>query len=133
MRDHGEELGYPGGREILERALHGATTQVLRLAPDTGPTGRSLLERGADALCGFDLVPADAYVPSDMYVPADPRVPVDMCVPADPCGQPAAGDPEAVAAASRDGIPSDIAEAYIRAKTAVKAILAEHAATPLAD
>lgn len=100
MGDHGDEFGYPGEREILERALRTATTQVLRLAPEPGPAGRPLLERGADAVRGFDLLPA---------VP-----------------QPATGDPEIVAAASKDGIPPDIAEAYIRAKTEVKAILAEH-------
>jgi len=102
MRDHGEELGYPGEREIVEHALRTATTQVLRLAPDTGPAGRSLLERGADAVRGYHLLPA---------IPAAART---------------AGDPDVVAAASKDGIPSDIAEAYMRAKTEVKAILAEH-------
>lgn len=100
MRDHGDEFGYPGEREILERALRTATTQMLRLVPDQAPAGRTLLERGADAVRGFDLLPA---------VP-----------------EPAAGDPETVAAASKDGIPPDIAEAYMRAKTEVKAILAEH-------
>lgn len=104
MRHHGDELGYPGEREILERALRTATTQVLRLAPDTGAAGRSLLERGADAVRGFDLLPVSAT-----------------------------GAPEIVAAASRDGIPPDIAEAYMRAKTEVKAILAEHSKSPSAS
>lgn len=91
--------GFPGNREIVERALRESSVQVLHLARETGPRNRSLLERAADSLRGFERVPASP---------------------------PPALSPEAVATASKDGIPSDIAEAYLRAKTEVKAILAEH-------
>ncbi|MGH3758272.1 hypothetical protein [Actinophytocola sp.] len=99
-----EELGLPGNREVVECALHASTTQVLHLAPGTGSRHRTLAERGADAVRGFERVPA---------VSAGPIV-----VP----------DPPATVVAARDGIPADIAEAYLHAKTEVKAILAENLA-----
>ncbi|MPZ82124.1 MAG: hypothetical protein GEV28_17700 [Actinophytocola sp.] len=95
MRDD----GFPGNREIVERALRESTTQVLYLAAETGPRNRSLLERAAGSVRGFERVSE---------------------------APPGVRPPDAVVAASKDGIPSDIAEAYMRAKTEVKAILAEH-------
>jgi hypothetical protein len=60
MTQRDEELGLPGNREVLERALRESTTQVLHLAPETGPRNRTLAERGADLVRGFERVPADA-------------------------------------------------------------------------
>lgn len=93
-----DDDGLPGNREVLERELGRSATQVLHLAPATSQH-RSLVERGADAVRGFEVLPSDI-----------PPVPA----------------PSVVEAASRDGIPADIAEAYMRAKTEVKTILADH-------
>lgn len=102
MTQSDAEMGFPGNREMIERELRKATTQALYLAPDAEAAGhRSLLERGADAVRGMELMPAE-----ERFWTAAP-------------------DPAIVAAASKDGIPPDIAEAYIRAKTEVKAILAD--------
>ncbi len=106
-----EDLGFPGNREIIEAALLTSVTQVLYLSPESvstqpskQPFGRSLLERGSSAVRGMERIPADERFWS-------PEVAPELSV---------------LAAASRDGVPADIAEAYIRAKTEVKAILAEY-------
>jgi len=100
MGVHDEDLGFPGNRELVERQLAKATTQVMFLASD-GPAGaRTLAERGAEAVRGVELMPA-----AERFYTPEPT--------------------PAVSAASKDGIPSDIAEAYMRAKTEVKAILEE--------
>ncbi len=103
MTRHDEDLGFPGNREIVERQLAVATTQVLYLASDpTNRAGqRSLVERGAELVRGMEMVPAQ-----ERFWTAPP-------------------EPNAVAAARADGIPADIAEAYMLAKTEVKNILAE--------
>jgi hypothetical protein len=96
-----EDLGFPGNRELLERQLARATTQVLFLAQDA-PTGHhSLAERAAELVRGVEIMPAE-----ERFWTAEPS-------------------PAAVETAAKDGIPPDIAEAYIRAKTEVKAILAD--------
>lgn len=96
-----EDLGFPGNRELVERQLAKSTTQVLFLAPEAAAGHRTLAERGADLVSGVELMPAD-----ERFWTAEPS-------------------PAAAAVASKDGIPPDIAEAYLRAKTEVKAILAE--------
>jgi hypothetical protein len=94
-----EELGFPGNREIVEHALRVSTTQVLHLSPpQAGPRHRSLLERTAEAVRGVELLP-----------PASASTSTD-----------------AIAVARKDGISADLAEDYLRAKTEVKAILAQH-------
>jgi hypothetical protein len=99
---HHEDLGFPGNRELVEQQLAAATTQVLYLAPETRPNGRrSLAERGAGLVRGVELIPAE-----ERFWTAPPA-------------------PDAVAAAEKDGLPADIAEAYLTAKTEVKNILAE--------
>ena len=97
----GEDLGFPGNRELLEQQLAKATTQVLFLAQDTKAGHRTLAERGAELVRGVEIMPAE-----ERFWTAEPS-------------------PAALATAAKDGIPPDIAEAYIRAKTEVKAILAE--------
>ena len=172
--------GFPGNREILERALRESTIQELHLAADPLPRGRSLLERTATAVRGFERTPAipastrtpglapprtpgaviasapDIVAPrtpgvvamstSDVVAPRTPdvlpaRTPdvvlartADVVAPAPASGVVAPGrTPDVVVAASKDGIPSDIAEAYMRAKTEVKAILAEHLGVVIRD
>ncbi len=97
-----EDLGFPGNREIVERALRESTTQVLHLAPETGSRHRTLAERGADAVRGFERVPA-----------TQPARPADHDVPAIPVP------------AADDAVTPEVAEAYLRARSEVKAILAE--------
>jgi hypothetical protein len=97
----GEDLGFPGNRELLERQLAKATTQVLFLAQDAPAGHHSLAERGAELVRGVEIMPAE-----ERFWTAEPS-------------------PAAVATAAKDGIPPDIAEAYVQAKTEVKAILAE--------
>jgi hypothetical protein len=97
----GEDLGFPGNRELLDRQLAKATTQVLFLAADTATGHHSLAERGAELVRGVELMPAE-----ERFWTAEPS-------------------PAAVAAAARDGIPPDVADAYVRAKTEVIAILAD--------
>jgi len=60
MTSHDEDLGFPGNREIVERQLAVATTQVLYLATETTNRAghRSLVERGAELVCGMETVPA---------------------------------------------------------------------------
>lgn len=99
MTHHDEDLGYPGNRETLERELNKATTQVLFLAQEPGRGHQTLAERGADAVRGMELLPSEERFWTE-----------------EPSGA-------AVAAAAKDGIPADIAEAYLRAKTEVKVIL----------
>lgn len=99
-----EDLGFPGNREVVEAALLTSVTQALYLSVSDHPSGQTLLERGSSAVRGMELIPADERFWS-------PEVAPELSV---------------LAAASRDGVPPDIAEAYIRAKTEVKAILAEH-------
>jgi len=102
-----EDLGFPGNREIVEAALFTSVTQALYLSTEsvsTRSSRQSLLERGASAVRGMERIPADERFWS-------PDVAPELSV---------------LEAASRDGVPPDIAEAYIRAKTEVKAILAEH-------
>jgi len=53
-----EDLGYPGNRELVERQLAMATTQVLYLAPESASRHRSLAERGAELVRGVELIPA---------------------------------------------------------------------------
>lgn len=102
MTRHEEDLGFPGNRELVERALAKSTTQVLFLAAEEGRAGhRTLAERGADLVRGVELMPAEERLWT------------------------ASPSPAAVAVAKKDGIPADIAEAYLQAKTEVKAILAE--------
>lgn len=103
MTRHDEDLGFPGNRELVERQLTVATTQVLYLAPETTSRAghRSLVERGADLVRGMEMVPA-----AERFWTAPPA-------------------PNAVAAARADGIPADIAEAYMQAKAEVTNILAE--------
>jgi hypothetical protein len=96
-----EDLGFPGNRELLERQLAKATTQVLFLAADTAAGHRSLAERGAELVHGVELMPAE-----ERFWTAE-------------------HSPSALATAAKDGIPPDIAEAYLRARTEVKAILAD--------
>ncbi|MFL6127168.1 hypothetical protein [Actinophytocola sp.] len=97
-----EDLGFPGNREIVERQLAVATTQALYLAGETARAGhRTLAERAAELVRGMEMVPA-----LERFWTAPPA-------------------PAAVAAASRDGIPADIAEAYVRAEAEVKNILAQ--------
>ena len=99
---HYEDLGFPGNRELVEQQLASATTQVLYLAQETRPKGsRSLAERGAELVRGVELVPS-----AERFWTAPPA-------------------PAAVAAAEKDGIPADIAEAYLHAKAEVTNILAE--------
>ena len=43
--------------EELEQALCRSTTQVLHLAGETGPRDRTLAERAADLVRGFDSLP----------------------------------------------------------------------------
>ncbi|GAB1515620.1 hypothetical protein JCM33774_76630 [Actinophytocola sp. KF-1] len=97
----GEDLGFPGNRELLERQLAKATTQVLFLAQDTPAGSHSLAERAAEMIRGVEIMPAE-----ERFWNAEPS-------------------PAVVATAAKDGIPPDIAEAYVQAKTEVKAILAE--------
>ena len=97
----GEDLGFPGNRELLERQLAKATTQVLFLAQDTPPGHHSLAERAAEMIRGVEVMAAE-----ERFWTAEPS-------------------PAAVESAAKDGIPPDIAEVYVRAKTEVKAILAE--------
>jgi hypothetical protein len=97
----GEDLGFPGNRELLERQLAKATTQVLFLAQDTPARHQSLAERAAEQVRGVEIMPA-----AERFWAADPS-------------------PAALETAARDGIPADIAEAYVRARTEVTAILAE--------
>jgi hypothetical protein len=132
MPHRDEELGLPGNREILEHALRASTTQVLRLAPGTGSSHRTLAERGADLVRGFDRIPADpprAAIPC--AAPARDAIPLDA-VPLDavPLG---AGQPDAVPLDIEDDLPPDIAEAYLRARTEVHAILAEHLGVVVGD
>ncbi len=96
MTPHDEELGFPGNREIVERALRTSTTQVLHLAPDTGPANRTLAERAADLLRGFE------------------------CVPALPAARERAADPVAVPVRATDvpETPADLAGAYLPAMLA---------------
>jgi hypothetical protein len=96
-----EDLGFPGNRELVERQLAIATTQVLYLAPEATSRHRSLAERGAELVRGVELIPA-----SERFWTAPPA-------------------PDAVAAASKDGIPAEIAEAYLDAKAEVQNLLAE--------
>lgn len=93
-----EDLGFPGNREIVERQLSVATTQVLYLAAEPVSRHRSLAERGAELVRGIELVPA-----GERFWTAPP----------------------APAAASEDGIPVEIAEAYLNTKAEVKNLLAE--------
>ena len=97
----GEDLGFPGNRELLERQLAKAATQVLFLAQDIPPGHHSLAERAAEMIRGVEIMPAE-----ERFWTAEPSR-------------------AAVETAAEDGIPPDIAEAYVRAKTEVKAILAE--------
>jgi hypothetical protein len=97
----GEDLGFPGNRELLERQLAKGSTQVLFLAQDVPPGYHSLAERAAEMIRGVEIMAAE-----ERFWTAEPS-------------------PVAVETAARDGIPPDIAEAYVRAKTEVKAILAE--------
>jgi hypothetical protein len=96
-----EDLGFPGNRELLERQLAKATTQVLFLAQDTPTRHHSLAERAAEQVRGVEIMPAE-----ERFWAAEPS-------------------PAAVKTAAKDGIPPDIAEAYVRAKSEVKAILAD--------
>jgi hypothetical protein len=91
-----EDLGYPGNRELVERQLAMATTQVLYLAPEPGSRHRSLVERGVELVRGVEIVPA-----AERFWTAPPA-------------------PEEV-----HGIPVDITEAYLHTKAEVKNILAE--------
>ena len=85
-----EDLGFPGNREIVERQLAAATTQVLYLAGETGRAGhRTLAERAAELVRGVEVIPA-----RERFWTAPPAA-------------------DAVAAASREGIPADMAEAYM--------------------
>lgn len=97
----GEDLGFPGNRELLERQLAKSATQVLFLAEDTPAGLHTLAERGAERVRGVEIVPAE-----ERFWTPEPS-------------------PATLATAAKDGIPSDIADAYVRAKTEVKAILAE--------
>jgi hypothetical protein len=99
MTLHDEELGFPGNREIVERALQAATTQVLHLAPDTGPANRTLAERGADLVRGFERVPAIAAEGERSGGPVVLPVPATS---------------------------SDLAGDHLRARAEVTAMLAEH-------
>lgn len=99
-----EDLGFPGNREIVEAALLTSVTQALYLSSEQVADNQSLLERGSSAVRGMERIPAGER----FWSPED------------------APELSVLEAASRDGVPSDIAEAYIRAKTEVKAILAEH-------
>ncbi len=102
-----EDLGFPGNREIVEAALFSSVTQALYLSTESASmrsTGQTLLERGSSTVRGMERIPADER----FWSPED------------------APELSVLEAASRDGVPPDIAEAYIRAKTEVKAILAEH-------
>jgi hypothetical protein len=100
--NHDEDLGFPGNRELVERQLAVSTTQVLYLAPGGRPSGhRSLAERGAELVRGVELIPAQ-----ERFWTAPPA-------------------PDAVAAAEKDNVPADIAEAYMHAKAEVQHILAE--------
>jgi hypothetical protein len=102
MTRHDEDLGFPGNRELVERQLAVSTTQVLYLAPEGRPNShRSLAERGAELVRGVELIPA-----GDRFWTAPPA-------------------PDAVAAAEKDNVPADIAEAYMHAQAEVKNILAE--------
>lgn len=101
MTCHDEDLGFPGNREILERQLAAATTQVLYLDAEKSPGHRSLAERGAELVRGLELLPA-----TERFWTAPPS-------------------PAAVAIAAKDGVPPDVAEAYLRAKAEVKSILAD--------
>jgi hypothetical protein len=84
MADRDEELGFPGNREIVERALRESTTQELHLAPETGPRNRTLAERAADVVRGFERRPAAARpeppAVRDVPVPAEPYLaaPADL-------------------------------------------------------
>jgi hypothetical protein len=97
-----EDLGFPGNRELVERQLAVSATQVLYLAAGGRRDGRqSLAERGAELVRGVELIPAE-----ERFWTAPPA-------------------PDAVAAAEKDNIPADIAEAYMHAKAEVKNILAQ--------
>lgn len=98
-----DDLGFPGNREIVEAVLSTSVTQALYLSLEPVAGNQSLLERGSSAVRGMERIPADERFWS-------PEVAPELSV---------------LEAASRDGVPPDIAEAYIRAKTEVKAILAE--------
>jgi hypothetical protein len=146
MSHRDEELGLPGNREILEHALRASTTQVLRLAPETNPSHRSLAERGADLVRGFDRVPADppggpvpAAIPRDATardaVPRDSLAldPVALdSAPRDP-GSLDAGPIDTGPHDAVDDLPPDLAEAYLRARSEVHAILAEHLGVVVQD
>jgi hypothetical protein len=94
MTPHDEELGFPGNREIVERALRTSTTQVLHLARDTGPANRTLAERAADLVRGFE------------------------CVPALPAAGERSADPVPVRATDVPESPADLAGAYLPAMLA---------------
>lgn len=96
-----EDLGFPGNRELVERQLSRSTTQVLFLAAEERAGRRSLAERAADLVRGVELIPADER----FWTPSP--------------------SPAAVAFAEQAGIPADVADAYLKAETEVKAVLAE--------
>lgn len=96
-----EDLGFPGNREMVEQQLGKSTTQVLYLAAEERAGHRSLAERAADLVRGVELVPAE-----ERFWTMSPS-------------------PAAVAVAEKAGIPADIADAYLKAETDVKAALAE--------
>jgi hypothetical protein len=91
----GEDLGFPGNRELLERQLAKAATQVLFLAHDARPGRHTLAERGAEMIRGVEVMPSEERFWAEDSPPAD------------------------------DVFTVDIAEAYAAAKTEVKTLLAE--------
>lgn len=77
MTQWDEELGLPGNREIVEHALGRSTTQVLHLAVETGRRNRTLAERAADLVRGFECGPA---LPDRAATDVEPAVPARAAV-----------------------------------------------------
>jgi hypothetical protein len=105
MTQWDEELGLPGNREIVEHALSRSTTQVLHLAEETGPRNRTLAERAADLVRGFECGPAE------LAARAEPEPPV------------------VTGRARPPGLP-DLADELLHAGAATTALLAGGAVTP---
>jgi len=97
MTQWDEELGLPGNREIVEHALSRSTTQALHLAEETGQANRTLAERAADLVRGFECGPA---------VPAE------------------ADHAEPAVQAPQDDMLSDLADSLLRAETGVNVLCA---------
>ncbi|HEV7647113.1 MAG TPA: hypothetical protein VGP26_03030 [Actinophytocola sp.] len=112
MTQWDEELGLPGNREIVEHALCRSTTQALHLAEETGSRNRTLAERAADLVRGFECGPAAPPARPEPELPAVPP----------PAGR--VRGPDTVPHAVPHAVPPGIAEELLHAGTGVNAVLA---------